>query len=71
MLRQLLEREPSKKEPKSFPGLMEKVKLDPVVETPAKKGRGKAEPTSAPAPAPAPKEETNAGKKTGKKRQVI
>lgn len=70
MLRQLLEREPSKKEPKSFPGLMEKVKLDPVAETPAKKGRGKAaEP--APAPTPAPKEEANAGKKTGKKRQVI
>jgi hypothetical protein len=63
MQRQLLERAP--KESKCFPGLLEKVKAEPV-ETPAKKGKGKAV-EAAPAPAPAP----DAGKKKQKKKDVI
>lgn len=65
MQRQLLERTP--KEMKQFPGLIEKVRIEPVEEKP-KKGKGKAVEASAPAPAPAP----DAGKKKGRpKKEVI
>ena len=62
MQRQLLERTP--KESKCFPGLREKVAPEPVMEAPAKKGKGK--PVMA-EPAPAP----DAGKKKQKKKDVI
>lgn len=59
-----MERQP--KEIKGFPGLMEKVKLEPVVENTSKKGKAKA----TPAPVETDKVAT-AGKKNGKKKEVF